>query len=241
MDNLIDQLRDDLTARLRADEILAGIEVVTERSGDPLEEVGVSLGLVAGSPGKRGLCIIVMQMSARPETVEIPNPVLILQPIIRVLENPQLNETGMTALTVARRVLRILHHYQPAGLASCLVADSPAIQAAEDPIAPLAYDAAFRCMEGDSELVCKVPCPVIWPEDGVPTSDAPISVTIECEDPAATILYTVDGSAPYLRNAAAIQYAQPFTVDGPGLVRAAAWRTGYITSDTASARFDSAN
>lgn len=241
MDDLIDQLRDDLTARLRADEILAGIEVVTERSGDPLQDVAVSLGLVAGSPGRRGLCIVVLQLSARPETVEIPNPVLILQPIIRVMENPVLNETGMTALSVARRVLRILHHYQPAGLASCLVADSPAIQAAEDPVAPLAYDAAFRCMEGDSELVSKVPCPVIWPEEGVPTSDAPISVTIECEDPAATIIYTTDSSPPYRGNGAATEYAATFLVDGPCLVRAAAWRTGYITSDTASARFDSAH
>lgn len=241
MDDLIDQLRDDLAARLRADEILAGIEVVTERSGDPLEQAAVSLGLMAGSPGRRGLCLVVLQMSARPETVEIPNPVLILQPIIRVLENPVLNETGMTSLTVARRVLQVLHHYQPAGLASCLVADSPAIIAAEDALAPLAYDTAFRCMEGDSEAVQRVPAPAIWPEEGVPTSDAPISVTIGCEDPSATILYTADGTPPYRGNGSAIQYAGPFNVDGPCLIRAAAWRTGYITSDTVAARFDPAD
>jgi hypothetical protein len=238
MEDLIDQIREDIAARLRADEIISGISVVTERSGDPNGEVDAALGLVEGSPGSRGLCLVVLQMTARPETEEIPNPVLILQPVVRVMEHPVVNDSDVTAVTLARRVLRVLHHYQPAGLASCLVADSPALVGVKDDFAPLAYDVSFRCMEDDVSPVEKVATPRIWPDEGTATSSSPIAVSIACDTPEAEILYTVDGSPPYRGNAAAQPYSAPITIDGACLVRAAAWKTGCITSDTAATRFD---
>lgn len=233
-DRLIADLQADLAARIRADEVLGGFHVVTERSGDPAAEVGRALGIVSGSAHRRGIALVILQIAGQPETIEVPDPPLVLQPRIRVLEAPLLNQTGTTALELARRVLRVLHHYQPAGLASCLVADSPAIIPVDDPIAPLAYDVGLRCHEADHEPVEKCQTPTVWPDEGIASTTAPLTVSLACDTNGAEIRFTLDGSPPYRGNPAASVYSAPFTVDGETLVRAAAWKTGLIASDTTS-------
>lgn len=236
-DRLIEDLQADIAARIRADEVLGQFPVITERAGDPVAEVAQALGVVSGAEHRRGLALVILQITGRPESIEIPDPPLILQPRIRVVEAPILNSTGTTALSLARRVLRILHHYQPAGLASCLVADSPAIIPTEDPIAPLAYDVGLRCMEGDPEAWLKCCPPTIWPDEGVASTTDPVTVSLACDTEGAEIRYTTDGSPPYRGNPAASVYTAPFTVDGETTVRASAWLTGLIASDTVSVRY----
>lgn len=237
MDTVVQDIQADLAARLRADEVLAGIPIVTERAGDPLAEAEVALGLVSGAEPRAGICIVVLQLAARPDNIEVPNPLLQLQPRIRVLEAPLLNTTGTTALAIARRVLRVLHHYEPGGIGTCLIADSPAIIPAEDPIAPLAYDVALLCYEASPGTWTKVATPTIWPEDGAATAAAPIQVSIACDTAGAVILFTTDGTPPYRGNPSSAVYLAPFAVDGETLVRASAWLTGSIASDTVAVQY----
>lgn len=231
-DTIIDDLRDDLAARLASDEALADLPIVTERSGDILGEVAMALGIAEGRPGRRGICLVILQISARPETPEVPNPPLILQPVVRVLEHPILNDTGTTALAVARRIMRVLHHYAPDGLTSCLVADSPSITGVVDEIAPLAYDVAFRCMDDDRSEVGKVAIPTIWPESGEASAEAPLVVSLACDTEGAEIRYTLDGSPPYRSNPAANAYDSTITLNSPCTLRVAAWKSGLLTSDS---------
>lgn len=234
-DTLIDDLRDDLAARLASDEVLADLPIVTERAGDILAEVALALGIAEGRPGRRGICLVLLQISARPETPEVPNPPLILQPVVRVLEVPILNDTGTTALAVSRRVMRVLHHYAPDGLTSCLVADSPAIIGVADDIAPLAYDVSFRCMDDDRSDIGKVSLPTIWPDSGVASADAPLVISLACDTEGAEIRYTLDGSPPYRKNPASNVYDGTVTIQSPCTLRVAAWKSGLLTSDSMTA------
>lgn len=241
MDTSLDQLQADIAARLRSDEELAGIAVVTERSGDPEAEADMALGVVSGAQGARGVCLVVLQLVGRPETVELPNPVLQLTVGVRVLEVPLVNQTGKSALTIARRVLRVLHHYSPAGVCSTLVADGAAIQGVADPVAPVAYDVTLATTEADGWLAPKVATPRIFPEDAYVPAEQTVTVSVGCDTPDAEILVTTDGSPPYRGNPSAFRYAAPFDADGETLVRAAASKSGWITSDVAAAWFTDPN
>lgn len=241
MDTILTDLQEDIAARLRDDAVLHGIEVVTERTGDIAATVARAIGLVSGHPERAGLCIVVLQMTATPESVEVPFPVMELEPVVRVLESPAINGSGMTALGVARRIARVLHHWSPGGLTSCLTAESPAIVGVEDPIAPVAYDVQFRCIEATSGAWPKVAAPVIWPEEALVSDASPVHVTIACDTEDAMIWYTTDGTPPAPGNRAAAVYAAPLPIASATRVRAAAYRDDWIASDTAEAVFETPN
>lgn len=237
MDDILARLQQDIAERLRSDDELAGIAVVTERAGDITSEVQMALGLIGGTPDRKGIGLLVMQMEASPYSPELPYPQLMMQPTVRVIEEPAINNSGKTALQAARRVLRILHHWVPGGLCSNLVAESPAIIGVADPSISVVYDVQFRCLEADPQTFEKVPTPSVWPEDGTATEAKPIPVNISCDSGEAAVFYTTDGSPPSPTNKTAILYAGPFDVTEPCRVRAAAFVDGQIASDTAESLF----
>jgi hypothetical protein len=236
-DSLLTDLQTDLAARLEADDFFADIPVLTERKADVGSGIGKALGTLAGKGSRAGVCVILMSPVASAEIPNLPGPVLDIELAARVLENVLINTgangTGKPALTVARRVARLLHHYRAEGLSQIVIADKPTIVPVEDPVAPLAYEIRFRSREGDLEPFAKVAMPAIAPNSGAP----PQTVTLTCATAGAAIHYTLDGSHPAATNPAAALYTAPVLVQNPCTLRAGASKTACVASDTARADY----
>lgn len=232
-DTLITDFQEDIAARLRADEVLGAVNIITERTGDIANEISRRLGLVRGVAGAKGVCLVVLQIQGRASSANYPVPMLELDPVVRVLEHPGVNKEGPSALTLARRVSRVLWHYTAHGKTSPLVPSNPLILGVDDAIAPVAYDVQFTCHEAEYVEEAQVVLPSITPLTG----PAPETVTITCDTEGSEIWYTLDGSHPWPGNPSAVLYTAPFTVTQAVQVRAGAYLAGAVASSTASALF----
>ncbi len=231
-DSLLIDLVRDIAERLRSDEVLRTVTVITERTGDVLAEIEKATGLVASSgAGVTGLCIIVLQPTAEPETLEAPGPLLTLSISVRILEQPTLNSSELDALTVARRVVRVLHHYDPRGITSLLLAGKPAITGVVDPLAPLAYETQFTAREAVVTYGAMTSLPVI----SLSQAAAPASLTVTCATPGCSIFYTLDGSYPRPGGESSGLYEGPVNLTSACRVRAVAYTPGLIASSAAFA------
>ena len=202
---------------------------MSERQADPTAEVRRAVGLDLSSTAK-GLCIVVLQAVGTPESSDLPFPAMVARLAIRVLEDPVRNQTGTRALTVARRITRVLWHYTPTRISSPLVPENPTIVGAEDDFAPVAYDVLFSAREAKEPTTTKVIMPTIT-EAG---AALPYTITLACATSGAAIYYTTDGSHPAVGNATATLYTTPFVVSTACELRAVAYKTGSIASDGAS-------
>ena len=231
---LLNDLQEDLRDRLLADSYFTDIDVLDE-SRDLTQEITNSLSALSAKGGKAGTSVIVMQLTASVSMPNVKNPVLDFDIAVRVLEEPIVNRdatngTLKEALTTARVILRLLHHYIPGGYATCIVADDPAIVPVEDPFASVAYEVRFKCKEADPEPYLKAATPTIGVAGG-----GPFTITLTQAD-ADSIYYTTDGTFPYSGNDNATLYSTPFNVNAGQLVRAVAFRSGYQASDCAAVR-----
>lgn len=233
-DTLLQEVQADVAERMRADEVLGLVTIVTERSKDILGEISLALGVARSTAGSTGVCLVVMQIDGRAQSADIPFPVMEMDVVVRVMENPVLNTSGRSALTLARRVARVLWHYTPHALVAPFVPASALISPAEDPLAPVAYDVAFSTREAGFSDEQRVQMPSISPSDGV----APQTVTLACGTAGAEIWYTLDGSHPAPTNPAALLYSGAFQVSAAALLRAGAHAAGHIASHISAAQFD---
>ena len=103
-DNLLSNVRDEIAARLGADDVLGKVLILTERKGEIHAAIEKQLSLLTPKAGHRGICIVVLTVEANPETLEAPGPLLEMNLAVRVLENPTFNNSGLEALNVARRI-----------------------------------------------------------------------------------------------------------------------------------------
>jgi hypothetical protein len=230
--NLID-LQLDLAARLAADEYFADLTILTEKKADIATEILNSLGTLTDKTGKVGACVIVMSLVGNLQFPDVGNSPLLLEPTIRVLEDPVINNgdtgTQKPALAIARRIIRMMHLYAPVGIASCLTGQkSGTLVPVADPLAPLAYEVRFQCMESDASGYQKAAMPILVPAEGA----APQTVTVTSATAGASIYYTIDGSFPSAVNPTAILYSAPIALAAAATLRAAAYKTGYIASNT---------
>lgn len=233
-DTLLSTLQEDIAERCRADEILGAFRVITERRADIASEVQTALGLVESSAGGQGLAIVVLQLVGDSEAGDLPHPFLRLEPAIRILEHPVLNQGALKCIDVARRVARVFWHYQPMTLASAFVPGSPFIRPVADPLAPVAYEVVFECYESEISGSTKVVAPTI---EGS-SATVPTTVTLTTSTAGAQIYYTLDGSHPHPGEASSIPYTGAFSLTYAARVRAAAYLSGSIASDVTAHHFD---
>jgi hypothetical protein len=233
----IPELQEDIAARLAADEYFADVPVLHERKENVASLVAKAIGPFAGRGGKSGICAIVMSPVATVDKAEFRGALMNIELSVRVLEevtvNVGRNGTRKAALSVARRIARVLHHYRPDGLAQLLLADNPTIMPVEDPIVGLAYEVRFRTMEAKVEPYLKAATPDLLPSSGV----TPVEVSLSTSTVGAEIWYSLDGSHPAPDGVGSFHYSTPVTISEACRLRACAFLTGYIASDTSLGLF----
>lgn len=79
----------------------------------------------------------------------------------------------------------------------------------------------------------QLPAPTFSPAAMAFLTDS-LDVTLACATAGATIRYTLDGSEPTSSSAA---YSAPITINGTTTIKAKAFKSGYVASDTASATY----
>lgn len=229
------QIQTELKARLDAAEYFVDVPIVVESDKDFLKQVEMITSDMLAKAGKRGVAVMI-----GPTTIDVPSPDAAgpmwgpLAMNVTAYETPILNAdpakgTGKAALELCRQAGYCLHHYRPDGLAQTLYCDTTAIR----PAAPLhadqiAYRLAIRIPdnEGAPDKVAPV---VISPDSGV----HPQTVTLTCATAAASIYYTLDESHPWSGNTAAVLYTAPLALAAAATVRAVAYKSGMIASDSA--------
>ncbi len=238
-EDVFSDLQNDLCCPLLADEYFADINVIDYRKADMLSELEMALSPLSAKAGKLGVVVLVLPLVISDTFVEGSNMLpRQCRVTYRVLENPLVNfgtdGTRKSALSVCSRIGRVLKHYVLEGLAKNLVPDAQFIVPVEDEFAPVAYEVAFTCLEEVDQNVAQCDRPQMTIVGGN-------VLHMSCSTPDATIYYTLDGGYPHPTNPNGFTvrtYDAPFTIEGEFLIRAGAFKSGYLPSSIVAARFD---
>jgi len=230
----LDMLHAELKARLEADSYFADITILLYNERGIVDEVNKALGGVTTKAGKLGAFIYLSGWFLDANSKDAPGPIFDAMGINAVaVESRIINDsaqgTGKSAIEIALRIAQVLHHYRPDGLAETIVVDRATIRQVPAPDeGAIAYQVPVLLppnLQADS----RVATPAITPTDGT----VPQTLTITCATAAAAIYYTTDDSHPWSGNSKATLYSVPFSVATACAVRAIAYKTGMIASDSA--------
>ncbi len=240
-EDVFTDLQNDLVCPLLADQYFADVGVFDYRKEEIGSLIEMSLGMVTEKQSKIGACVIVMPLVITDDFREgdSRHPRRVTATYL-VLENPLFNHgsngTGKPALSICSRIGHVLKHYILGGLATGLVpGDGSYIRPAENPLAPIAYEVSFSCYESVDQVIykCEMPAPSYDTVTGI--------LTLSTATPDATIYYTLDGGYPHPSNPngfTVLTYSGPISITGEALVRAGAFKEGFIPSNIMAARFN---
>ncbi|MGA2178782.1 MAG: chitobiase/beta-hexosaminidase C-terminal domain-containing protein [Verrucomicrobiota bacterium] len=235
--DVIDRLPTEDAARLASDPFFSDIPVIVADKGNVSAEVARAQGIVTMKSGKRGVCVVVLQLVGDDLNPNIPFGPMRLYPAFQVIEQVEMNNdkngTKKSARRVARQIVKLIKTLRLVGVANSQTPDKPCIEPirfkdADEKL--IGYQVNFYCDESDSETVLKVANPVFAPRGG-----ASATVTLTCATAGAAIWYTTDDTPPdpgVLPGSTAHLYASPITVPPAGVtIRACAYLAGSVASD----------
>jgi len=179
--------------------------------------------------GKAGLLVIVMMSEGEVPSPNGPGPALELVQVLRVIENPMINEgtdgTGLTVEEVATNVLSALHHWTNDGRQSLYPAKTALKEV--NLANGIGYDVSFKRLLQITPRTA-VARPVLAIADP--------SMTITCATSGASIYYTTDGSFPSPLSGTLYSGAVDIgSLDAGTVIRAAAFKSPLRGSDCARA------
>lgn len=229
MSSTLEDLQDDCTAKLNAEEFFSTVSVVSVRKLQIASEIAKKLPHLTQKNDKSGCGVLVGMPTIDVIDPDIPGPQLLVRQSFRVQESPLINGgangTGKSAEEVALQILRTLHLFQIEGVTG-LRGDKGAITPNTEFENLVTYDVTLTGRMANSGLE-KVAMPSI--------EEAALTVTLSCATADASIYYTTDDSFPGSGNSAAQPYGAPFAVESGTVVRWAAYKTGMIGSDVGKA------
>lgn len=211
---------------LQADtDFFADIKLLQEEKGVTEADIDLALGTLTATGGKLGACAVVLAPVLTSKNPNAPSPMYDIEFAVQVIEQPLLNRsdsgTGKTCTAMAQRVRQLFHHFYSG--AKTIYRFSRMELIPQDP-GRTSYGVTFARESGDPHL------PRVATPQAAASGTNPITLTLTCATAGAAIYYTLDGSYPSARNAAAILYAAPFEVADPGIVCIGAQAPGYLPS-----------
>jgi hypothetical protein len=203
----------DMAARANADGFFVYTPVIALRELSVATEIESALACTTAKNGKSGTSLMVLMAQLSVETPNAPGPVTRGRITVRALENPKLNNSGITAEEIALKCLDLFHVWLPGYLGGCLVAEKNAVQPSLAFAPRLAYDITFSFPLALAQTQRPV-APRLSYATGL--------MTMTCATAGAEIRYTTDGDLPVPDSAL---YAAPVAVDAGTRVRACAYKT----------------
>jgi hypothetical protein len=181
--------------------------------------------------GSVGVAALVLPPSVRTKYSNVPGPQYSVEIMVRIFEDPKVNNTGLTSEDVGLSVLRWVDGLVIEDLTELYGdTDQEALRPNSDYEGFLVHDVVF-VGELPQDMLARTTAPGITEADGV--------VTLTCIDAGAEIYYTVtaagdDLTGPEIGNAEQL-YSAPFTVAVGDVVRVQALATGKLPSHLARA------
>lgn len=220
----------DLAARLDSHPNFAEIPVFSRARGNVSSDIENALGaLNSKAPGKVGVVVSVMMPMADVPFANEQGPRFDIISTVLVLENPLLNNTGITAEECAMNVFAALHHLKLHPKIGQINAEKRAMEPFDTgDESVIGYTCYFTCKFGLS------PARKLFAPNITGTAAA-VTIAVPGIDSDATVYYTTDETFPHSGNPAAEEYTAPFAVDSGTRVRAGAYKTDYTPSDITSA------
>ena len=237
--DILDRLPFELAARLESDPFFADIPVVVAVKGNLSQEYLQQQSVITEKSGKRGACVIVLQIAADDIYEGLPGGPMKLKPAFQVVENVELNNdddgTKKSARKIARHIIKNVKLAGFRGLVQALKCAKPAIEPVDLKDMGeqfVAEQVNFECQEFSDEPFNYCLPPVLT------AGPAGNQVSLASNTPGADLWYTTDDSFPYpgdktrFPGSTSQLYAAPLTVvpGQPVVIRACAFLTGYIAS-----------
>lgn len=198
-------------------------------------EAALSGGYLEGHTGKFGLTIEVKMPGAEVPEAEVPGPQLEAVLVLRITENPLVNQgetgTGIHCEDAALILLQAFHQWHRDGRA--VYADRRAIRDDELEDEGLIVFEVWLRHDIGVDIMPRVLAPVITFPVISNGSESARMLDIQCGSEGAVIYWTDDGTPPYATNENAFLYEGTFNVTDlePGtVIRAAATKAGHLPS-----------
>jgi hypothetical protein len=236
--DILDRLPFELAARLESDPFFFDIPVVVAEKGNLAREYQKRQAVVTDKTGKRGVCVVVLQIVADDNYPGIPGGPMMLKPAFQVVENPELNNdesgTKKSVRKVSRQIVKNMKLAGFRGIVQNLKCGKPAIEPVdikELGESCVAEQVNFEAEEFSDEPVLFCLPPVCTQVPGQP------QIILTTATPGAAIWFTTDDSYPYPGDAnqfpqsRSTLYAGPIAIDPNNfIIRAGTSLAGYIDS-----------
>lgn len=232
-DNLLEEIKLDIAARLSADHFFSDIHVVYEQEDDiNTARENALVGRVSKN-GKKGAAVIIHAIDIIEATGQAAMPQMKVQAVIECAETRKLNQssvgTGKTAAEISARVVQLLHHYTPHHL--CM-------SSWHMPSNPIQELTCLKGMAGfavmmDNYAYFKSSPKVISPR----ATGSGTELVITPSTPDSEIWYSTAGTYPSEENGAQL-YTAPITVSPGDVISFIGRLDGYDDSDVLQAKIN---
>jgi hypothetical protein len=230
----LDMVQRELKARLESDEYFQDIPVIDYRQANLQSELEKMISGLTGKAGKNGIFAYLSGFVANVGDPDVSGPLfdgIGFNAVIFELPLINMGSTGTRkpALQTAIRLAQVLHQYRPEGISETILVRKEAIRQTDTPDDSAVSYSVPVMVPAHIDPPAKCAVPVL----DVPDAAAPQTVTITCATAGAAVWYTLNDSYPSPLNPAATLYTAPVLVATAAALRAVAYKTGTIASDSA--------
>lgn len=238
--DILDRLPFELAARLESDPFFADIPVAVAVKGNVAQEFQRKQAVISEKSGKRGVCVIVLQIIANDIYKGTPGGPMKLKPAFQIIENVELNNddsgTKKSVRKVARHIIDNIKLAGFRGLVQAMQCDDPAIEPVDlkDDLGDgvVSEQVNFTCQEFSDEPLQFCLPPICTQVAGE------LQVALASATDGAQVWFTTDDSFPYPGDKTAFpastsqQFTAPIPValNTPITIRACAYLAGRIAS-----------
>lgn len=240
-EEIIERLPFELAARLETNPFFADIPVVVAEKGNVVLEYQRKQGHITAKSGKRGICVVVLQVVADDYSNNLQFGPMTIKPAFQVVENVEMNNddsgTKKSARKVSRKIRDVIKNFNIMGMVQDMKAGKPCIEPVDlkdmgDAV--IGNQVNFECLEVSTESQTQVQMPAFSTQGDSPET---AEFLLTCPTAGAQIWFTTDGSFPYNGGADTFPgstsqlYTGPVSIPADGVnVRACAYLDEAIAS-----------